>query len=68
MDIVMNTAITGIGATAVIDAWAILRKPLLGVPPPDYGLVGRWIAHMRRGQFRHASIKSASAVPGCTAC
>ena len=36
----------GIGATAVTDLWGIVRKTLLGIPPPNYGMVGRWIAHM----------------------
>ncbi len=56
--------IIGIGATAVMDVWGIARKPLLGIAPPDYGLVGRWIAHMPHGRFRHAAIKTAPAMPG----
>ena len=48
--------LTGIGATAVIDLWAIARRRLLGLPAPNYGLVGRWLAHMPRGRFRHESI------------
>ena len=35
-----------------------------GIPPPDYGLVGRWLAHMARGRFRHESIAVAPAVRG----
>ncbi len=64
MNIVVGTVITGIGATALADLWAIARRRLLGVPAPDYGLVGRWIAHMPRGQFRHGSIKAAAPMPG----
>lgn len=56
--------VIGIGATAVMDLWGIVRKPLLGIAPPDYGLVGRWIAHMTHGRFRHDSIKVASRVRG----
>ena len=50
------TLLTGIGATAVMDLWGIARGPLLGAPPPDHGLVGRWLAHMRHGQLRHEAI------------
>lgn len=64
MNTVFNTLITGIGATALVDAWMIVRKPLLGVAAPDYGMVGRWMAHMTRGQFRHDSIATAAAMPG----
>jgi hypothetical protein len=56
--------IIGIGATAVMDVWGVARKPLLGVPAPNYGLVGRWIAWMARGRFRHDSIAKAPAVRG----
>ncbi len=64
MNILICTVITGIGATGAVDSWAIARRRWLGVPVPDYGLVGRWIGHMPRGQFTHASIKTAAAIPG----
>jgi hypothetical protein len=54
----------GVGATAFIDLWAIVRRQLLAVPPPDYGLVGRWMAHMPRGRFRHESIAAAPPIAG----
>lgn len=54
----------GLGATLVMDLWAITRRSLLGVPAPNYGLVGRWLAHMPSGRFRHASIAAASPVRG----
>jgi hypothetical protein len=64
MNLLLSTVIIGIGATAIMDAWGIVRRPLLGLPPPDYGLVGRWIAYMPRGRFRHASIAAAAPVRG----
>jgi hypothetical protein len=64
MDVVGSTLLTGIGATAVTDLWSVLRRRLLHVPPPDFGLVGRWIGHMPRGRFRHDSIAVAAPVAG----
>ncbi len=64
MNYLVCTLITGIGATAVMDVWGIARKPLLGIAAPDYGLVGRWIAHMAHGRFRHASIAAAPPAHG----
>jgi Protein of unknown function (DUF2938) len=64
MDYLICTILIGVGATAVTDLWAIARQWLLGVAPPNYGLVGRWLAHMPRGRFRHDSIAAAERVRG----
>jgi len=60
----MYAAIIGAGATAVIDLWAIARTRILGAPPPNYALVGRWIAYFPRGRFRHDSIAASPPRPG----
>lgn len=56
MDYLTNAIVIGTGATLLVDAWALLRRWMFGVALPDYGLVGRWIGHMRHGRFRHAAI------------
>ena len=52
--------LTGAGATLIMDAWALVARRLLRMPLPDYCLVGRWLAHMPEGRFRHASIAKAA--------
>jgi hypothetical protein len=64
MSYLLWTASIGIGATALVDLWALARRRLLRVPLPDYGLVGRWLAHMPRGSFVHASIGAAAPMRG----
>jgi hypothetical protein len=64
MDTWVRVVLAGIGATALTDLWAIARKPVFGVPPPNYAMVGRWLAHMPHGRFRHASIVAAAPMPG----
>ncbi len=64
MNQALNVLIVGTGATVITDLWAIVRRRTLGIPLPNYGLVGRWLAHMRRAHFRHASIGAAPAVRG----
>ncbi|MDQ9169605.1 DUF2938 domain-containing protein [Oxalobacteraceae bacterium R-40] len=64
MDYLLQAFMVGMGATAVMDLWGIARKPLLGIAPPDYGMVGRWLAHMAKGRFRHESIAAASPIVG----
>lgn len=64
MNHILLILIIGIGATAVMDLWSILRKPLLGIPLPNYRMVGRWIAHMALGKFRHDDIAVTSPMRG----
>ena len=64
MNYLLATLFIGIGATAVMDLWGVIRKPLLGVAPPNYAMVGRWIGHMRHGQFRHEAIAKSTPVRG----
>jgi hypothetical protein len=49
----------GVGATAIMDLWGWLRQRVFGDKGLDYGLVGRWIAHMPHGRFRHDNIAAA---------
>ena len=53
----------GTGATAVHDAWTMLRRAF-GVAPPDWARVGRWIAWLPRGRFVHAPIAATAPVRG----
>ncbi len=64
MDYLVYALVTGIGATVLMDLWSIVRKRAFDVPLPNYGLVGRWFAHLGRGQLRHESIAASPPVPG----
>lgn len=64
MDLLVGSILVGAGATLVVDFWAIARKRVFGIAAPDYGLVGRWIAHMARGRFRHDRISNSPPVQG----
>jgi hypothetical protein len=54
--------VTGITATVAIDLWATFANRILGWPRTNWALVGRWIGHMRDGQFTHVSIGSSPAI------
>ena len=56
MEYLVAALVMGCGATAVMDIWAIARARLLGMPALDYALVGRWLAYLARGRFRHDRI------------
>jgi hypothetical protein len=55
--------LVGTGATAIMDIWMLVRRSLLGMPLPDYGMLGRWLGYMPRGRFRHDPIAALPAVP-----
>jgi hypothetical protein len=64
MDYLVYALLIGTGATAVMDAWGVARKRLLGVAPMNYGLVGRWLAWLARRRFRHEAIAASPPVRG----
>ncbi|MHC6646768.1 DUF2938 domain-containing protein [Alteromonas sp. HB246098] len=64
MQNIVFIVLIGIGATLVMDLWALLRQQLFGIAATNWGMVGRWIGHMRRGRFSHTSIANADAVSG----
>lgn len=57
-------ALMGVGATALIDAWAFMLRRVFQTPSLDFRLVGRWIGHMRHGRFAHERIAAAPPVLG----
>lgn len=64
---VLNTVIVGLGATLVMDLWAMVLKRAFDIPFPNYCFVGRWLRYMPEGIFRHRSISAAPPKPGeCT--
>lgn len=61
---VVEIIVLGIGATLLMDLWALLRRRWFAIAALDYGWVGRWLGHMRHGQFRHAAIAKAPPLRG----
>jgi hypothetical protein len=62
MEQALFVLVTGITATVAIDLWATFANRILGWPRTNWGLVGRWIGHMRDGQFTHVSIGSSPTI------
>jgi len=55
----LGAVVVGIGATLLMDVWALLLKRAFGIPLANYCLVGRWLCHMPEGTFVHTSIAAA---------
>lgn len=64
MDYLLHALALGIGATLVMDAWGVVRRPLLGHPRLDYAVLGRWFGHMAGGRLRHDAIGTSAPVRG----
>lgn len=60
----LRILLVGIGATLVMDLWALVLRHVYGVSGLDYRMVGRWLGHMLRGRFRHEAIGRAAPVAG----
>jgi len=62
MELALRILVMGITATVAIDLWATFANRMLGWPRTNWALVGRWIGHMRDGQFMHVSIGSSPTI------
>lgn len=58
MEQALRVLVMGITSTVAIDLWATFANRMLGWPRTNWGMVGRWIGHMRDGKFAHTSIGS----------
>ena len=56
---IIGATLVGLGATLVIDLWALLLKRGFNIPSLNYCLLGRWLLHMPSGTFVHDSIGAA---------
>ena len=56
--------VIGVGATALLDLWALLLNRTLGLPLPNWAMVGRWFAHLPRGRLSHDDIAKSEPVAG----
>lgn len=52
----------GVGATAVMDVWAVALKRFWCIPSLNLAMVGRWLGHLPRGNFTHVNIAQAAPV------
>lgn len=63
-ELLLKIVFIGIGATAVMDIWAILMRRSFGIQGLDYSMVGRWIGHLLRGQLWHMNIWQSDKIRG----
>jgi hypothetical protein len=59
----LRSVLIGSGATFTMDLWAALLRHY-GIPSLDFALLGRWLGHLPRGRWFHASIARTAPVRG----
>jgi hypothetical protein len=64
LEIAARAALIGVGATIVMDLWAVVRKRVFGIASLDYRMLGRWLGNLPRGRFFHVNIGEAPSVRG----
>jgi len=55
----LGAALVGLGATLLIDLWALILRRSFGIASLSYCLLGRWVLHMPGGTIVHRSIAAA---------
>lgn len=58
-DILWRGIVIGIGATVLMDIWAIVLNRFFGQAPANWAPVGRWFYHLKNGKVFHDSIGNA---------
>ncbi|MDR6432363.1 DUF2938 domain-containing protein [Brucella pseudogrignonensis] len=56
LELIIKGTVIGVGATVVMDIWALVLAQFPGQSRPNWGLVGRWFWHLRHGQIFHDDI------------
>ncbi len=59
MTYILGAIATGLGATLVLDAWALLLRRCFNIASLNYCLLGRWLRYFPEGTFTHTSIAAA---------
>ncbi|MGQ3356122.1 MAG: DUF2938 domain-containing protein [Phreatobacter sp.] len=63
VEFIWRSIVLGVAATALLDLWALFLHRAFAVPPPNWGMVGRWVGHLPQGRFVHDDIGRAAPVP-----
>jgi hypothetical protein len=64
LEVISRSLVIGVGATALLDLWALFLNRAFGIPLANWAAVGRWFAYLPRGRFAHDSIAETPPVQG----
>jgi len=58
-----EAVLIGLGATLLIDLWALFLRRAFSIPSLNYCLLGRWVLYIPRGKILHQSITATPQKP-----
>jgi hypothetical protein len=64
VELLTRGVLIGVGAAALMDAWALFARRAFGIRGLDYALLGRWIGHFPRRRFFHERLAAADPIRG----
>ena len=64
VELLTRGVLIGVGASALMDVWALFARRAFNIQGLDYAMLGRWIGHFPRRRFFHERIASADPVRG----
>lgn len=64
LEVIGRSLAIGIGATALLDLWALFLNRAVGIPLANWAMVGRWFAYLPRGRFVHDTIADTPPIAG----
>ncbi|WP_409420092.1 DUF2938 family protein [Pseudaeromonas sp. ZJS20] len=50
-EVIWFCLVTGVLSTVALDIWVILVERVTGLPPTNWGMVGRWLTGLRAGHW-----------------
>ncbi len=60
---IVEAVLIGLGATLLIDLWALFLRRAFSIPSLNYCLLGRWVLYIPGGTIVHESITTAPQKP-----
>jgi DUF2938 family protein len=60
---VLAAVLVGLGATLLIDLWALFLRRVFSIPSLNYCLLGRWVLYIPGGKLVHESITATPQKP-----
>lgn len=56
LEVIGRSLAIGVGATALLDLWALFLNRAFGIPLANWAVIGRWFAYLPRGRLMHDTI------------